>query len=335
MSSNTPNLGLLKKDPMTDGNETFNIQTMLNDNWDKIDDKVGQMSDELGNITIPDASLTVAGKTMLSNSITGTRENVAATEKAVKLALDKSLSSVPDASLTVAGKTMLSNAINGTRQNVAATEYAVKTAMENVKVENYDGRTEEVFYYVPSQYPTIQAALNAIKLHNAGDRTIQCAAGYRENGEVRFPAFMSGVITVSGDYSSPTSITGDITIMEAQCLISLKNLNLVGAQSMINCQTPCIIYVFSVNKTVSGTYDAFWFGGQCKAYINFCTISNQLGNAIKVFSNATAYCAVIKGTGNGTAFSTSSGIIFDDGSSSNSISATTRVYQTSGGRVFS
>ncbi|MDG0809738.1 hypothetical protein [Cohnella rhizosphaerae] len=30
-------LNLLKKNPATDGADTFNIQTMLNDNWDKID----------------------------------------------------------------------------------------------------------------------------------------------------------------------------------------------------------------------------------------------------------------------------------------------------------
>lgn len=42
MSSNTPNLGLLKKDPLVDGNETFNIETMLNENWDKIDEAVGR-----------------------------------------------------------------------------------------------------------------------------------------------------------------------------------------------------------------------------------------------------------------------------------------------------
>ncbi|MNJ29315.1 hypothetical protein D3C77_238760 [compost metagenome] len=40
MSSNTKHLGLLKKDPILDKNETFNIQTMLNENWDKIDDAV-------------------------------------------------------------------------------------------------------------------------------------------------------------------------------------------------------------------------------------------------------------------------------------------------------
>ncbi len=37
MASNTPNLNLYKKDPVVDSNDTFNITTMLNDNWDKID----------------------------------------------------------------------------------------------------------------------------------------------------------------------------------------------------------------------------------------------------------------------------------------------------------
>lgn len=77
MASNTPNLGLLKKDPMVDGNETFNIETMLNENWDKVDEAVG-------NIKVPDASLTEKGIVQLSNVTNGTRENVAATEKAIK-----------------------------------------------------------------------------------------------------------------------------------------------------------------------------------------------------------------------------------------------------------
>lgn len=41
MSSNTPNLDLFKKDPATDGNTTFDINTMLNENWEKIDSEVG------------------------------------------------------------------------------------------------------------------------------------------------------------------------------------------------------------------------------------------------------------------------------------------------------
>lgn len=45
MSSNTPNLNLLKKNPATDGNETFNVQTMLNENWDKIDEAIGDLAE--------------------------------------------------------------------------------------------------------------------------------------------------------------------------------------------------------------------------------------------------------------------------------------------------
>lgn len=84
MSSNTPNLGLLKKDPLTDGNDTFNIKTMLNDNWDKIDEAVKAVEDAVDDISIPDASLTVKGKVQLSSETNSTSEELAATPKAVK-----------------------------------------------------------------------------------------------------------------------------------------------------------------------------------------------------------------------------------------------------------
>lgn len=47
MASYTEHLQLLKKDPVADGADTFNIQTMLNDNWDKIDEVVAKKA-ELG-----------------------------------------------------------------------------------------------------------------------------------------------------------------------------------------------------------------------------------------------------------------------------------------------
>lgn len=50
MAEYTPNLNLLKKDPVADGNDTFNIQTMLNDNWDKIDDFAKAIEEGLGNV---------------------------------------------------------------------------------------------------------------------------------------------------------------------------------------------------------------------------------------------------------------------------------------------
>ena len=49
MASYTKNLNLLKKDPVADGADTFNITTMLNDNWDKIDAAKGQIDSALSN----------------------------------------------------------------------------------------------------------------------------------------------------------------------------------------------------------------------------------------------------------------------------------------------
>ena len=42
LASNTTNLNLYKKDPIADKDQTFNITTMMNENWDKIDQNAGQ-----------------------------------------------------------------------------------------------------------------------------------------------------------------------------------------------------------------------------------------------------------------------------------------------------
>jgi len=44
-------LKLLKKDPIADGQDTFNIETMLNENWDKIDEKVEENTSAIGQLT--------------------------------------------------------------------------------------------------------------------------------------------------------------------------------------------------------------------------------------------------------------------------------------------
>ena len=50
MASNTPRLGLLKKDPVADGNDTFNLKTMLNDNWDEIDKRTALIDPTTGKL---------------------------------------------------------------------------------------------------------------------------------------------------------------------------------------------------------------------------------------------------------------------------------------------
>lgn len=95
MATNTSRLGLLKKDTATDGNDTFNIKTMLNDNWDKIDAKVatlgadGKVPAEQLSIAAPvDASMTQKGVVMLEDSVTSASVTKAATPKSVKTVND-------------------------------------------------------------------------------------------------------------------------------------------------------------------------------------------------------------------------------------------------------
>ncbi|MDN4085980.1 hypothetical protein [Paenibacillus polymyxa] len=45
MASNTPNLSLYMKDPVADGNDFFDVETMMNDNWEKIDGFAGGMDE--------------------------------------------------------------------------------------------------------------------------------------------------------------------------------------------------------------------------------------------------------------------------------------------------
>ena len=48
MARNTSYLGLYCKDPIDDGNDTFNIQTMLNDNWENLDAILMPLTKERG-----------------------------------------------------------------------------------------------------------------------------------------------------------------------------------------------------------------------------------------------------------------------------------------------
>lgn len=66
MSTNTPNLDLLKKDPMTDGLDTFNVQTMLNDNWDKIDATTGPASSIIKGVVKIGSGINVDGAGVIS-----------------------------------------------------------------------------------------------------------------------------------------------------------------------------------------------------------------------------------------------------------------------------
>lgn len=109
MASNTTRLGLLKKDPVTEGTQTFNIKTMMNDNWDILDEKVAildpltgkvpadQLEIDTSNLATKQeltthmaekASTTGYGHTILNPTTTSTSHSEAATAGAVKAVAD-------------------------------------------------------------------------------------------------------------------------------------------------------------------------------------------------------------------------------------------------------
>lgn len=82
-------LNLLKKNPATDGADTFNIQTMLNDNWDKIDAAMA-LKGAIGSVraatatnttlsglqTVDGVSLVAGDRVLVKNQTTGSQNGI-------------------------------------------------------------------------------------------------------------------------------------------------------------------------------------------------------------------------------------------------------------------
>lgn len=77
-SSNTPNLKLFKWNVVADANEDFNIDKALNDNWDKIDEKVNNLdtssATELSNIKEKNNTQDSRLETLESDNITNKKD---------------------------------------------------------------------------------------------------------------------------------------------------------------------------------------------------------------------------------------------------------------------
>ena len=112
MATNTPHLNLLKKDVVTDGHETFNIETLLNENWDKIDKAFSEIENNMDSIDVPSASTTQPGIVQLTNDL-GVSETLAVTQKAL-------------------------NEVATSLEKTAATKEEVQTLSETVNVHKDD-----------------------------------------------------------------------------------------------------------------------------------------------------------------------------------------------------
>lgn len=93
----TPNLGLNKIDRSSPSTTYFDLDKYLDQNWEKVDEGVAtkqdleELREAVGEIDVPDASLTQKGKVQLSNAVDSDEEISAATPKAVKIAMNEAL----------------------------------------------------------------------------------------------------------------------------------------------------------------------------------------------------------------------------------------------------
>lgn len=148
MASYTPNLDLLKKSPVTDGDDMFNVETMLNENWDRIDRGVGdytapaQKMGLTGDLSVG-ASLGVLaniGNVHVWRKTVTTEEEVPAGYKLVDDNTDRTLDDVPNALINLGNTNQRTAYINcadsitvddggGISLNSATTHYQANDAL--------------------------------------------------------------------------------------------------------------------------------------------------------------------------------------------------------------
>ncbi len=122
MAIYTSKLNLYKANPQEDGESTFNIDTMLNENWDKIDQNAGETSGKLGDLSqlqTTDKSSLVSANNEINNDLAAhLNDNVKHPTKTSQLTNDSEFitaSSVPVQSVN--GKT---GTVSLTAANVGA-----------------------------------------------------------------------------------------------------------------------------------------------------------------------------------------------------------------------
>lgn len=222
MASHTPNLDLLKKDPITDGSQTFNIETMLNENWDKIDSAVGQVREELADIDIP-----------LSDATNGNRSDVAASERAVGEVM-----SAAQAAQTTANAANMAAAAAQTRADSAfqlGNERKAEVVAALVAKGISASTSESWESLISKMAGVIKATGNAIAADVLSGKTFSNASGNNLTGSMPDRG-AGGTITpgttnqtkAAGYYSSAITVLGDADLVPGNIKDGVNIFNVVG-----------------------------------------------------------------------------------------------------------
>lgn len=179
MSELTPNLGLFKYNPETDGKETFSITTALNNNWDILDNVMSSTSSlgESGYMKFNNGLIINYGKASSSS------EEITWTQP------------VPDGSETLGGSSF---AVYGDSENSAAYQpYYAFNNSTNYWISGNAGYPHYLIFYNPSAIKVTNITIQACGSYDIQDWTV---LGSNTNGNWTQLASGSNPSISSGDY---------------------------------------------------------------------------------------------------------------------------------------
>lgn len=249
MSKSTTNLGLYKIDVATDGESTFNIDTVLNDNWDKIDVKVKAIDDKV--VTVPVTKI---------NDKTG---DVVLTAADIK---------------TTSGVTVESSLAESVNHTLANITYYVATTGSDTTGDGTSG--------LP--FKTIQYAINKLPQVINHTVTINVSAGnYAETPTLNGFIGVGSILLQGGSALNDTYIVQNIIINNNIALINIIGFKCSSATAPpILAATNLNLFIRFIKSDVSAPGQAGISISNGLATVLNCLISNR-SNALAAGQLAT------------------------------------------------
>lgn len=220
LASTTPNLGLYKKNPLTDGSDTFNIETMLNQNWDKIDQEIGEQQQSIDAHSTED-SIHVAGGT--ANAITITTGQSYSYGQHKRLSFKATANSTGNVTINVDGKGVVPALKFDGSQLPAG-------AIKSGKVYDwyYDTASGGRFFLIAKASGNAVAGdVLAGKTASGDDGEFTGTIPNNGAGGTVTPG-TSDIVKPSGYYSSPITIKGDPELVAANIKEGIDILGVIG-----------------------------------------------------------------------------------------------------------
>lgn len=189
-------------------------------------------------------------------------------------------------------------------------------------------------FIVPDDYPTLQAAIDALPRFSSRAWYIYVRPEVNVDGNINVSNIaFPGQLIIQG-YNGRMQLNGVLSVNQCVGRVSIRNVDMVGATSQIQVSNSSV-FIGNITKTVAGNGPALLASSQGALTVqNSVIISNQY-EAVRADQGgiiSTGYQS-LSGTGNTTVFVADNGII--EVYSGMPITGTTLKSELNGGRVFS